>query len=188
MWSSVQFSRSVVSDFLRSHESQHARPPCPAPTPGVHPNSCPSSWWCHLAVSSSVIPFSSCPESLPASGSFPKSQLFAGWPKFWSFSLSISPSNEHPGLLCFRMDCLDLLAVQGTPKILLQHHGSKASILWHSAVFTVQLSDPYMSTGKTIALTRRTFVGKVMSLLFHMLSRLVITLLPRSKCLLISWL
>ena len=110
------------------------------------------------------------------------------WPNYWSFSLSISPSNEHPGLISFRMDWLDLLAVQGTLKSLLQHHSSKASILRHSAFFTVQLSHPYMTTGKTIALTRRTFVGKVTSLLFNMLSRLVITFLPRSKRLLISWL
>ena len=110
------------------------------------------------------------------------------WPKYWSFSLSISPSNEHPGLVSFRMDWLDLLAVQGTLKSLLQHHTSKASILQCSAFFTVQLSHPYMTTGKTIALTRWTFVGIVMSLLFNMLSRLVITFLPRSERLLISWL
>ena len=110
------------------------------------------------------------------------------WPKCWSFSFSISPSNEHPGLISFRMDWLDLLAVQGTLKGLPQHHSSKASILRHSAFFTVQLSHPYMATGKTIALTRWTFVGKIMSLLFKMLSRLVITFLSRSKCLLISWL
>ena len=110
------------------------------------------------------------------------------WSKYWSFSFSISPSNEHPGLISFRMDWLDLLAVQGTLKSLLQHHRSKASILRCSAFFTVQLSHPYMTTGKTIALTRWTFVDKVMSLLFNMLSRLVITFLPRSKRLLISWL
>ena len=109
-------------------------------------------------------------------------------PKYWSFSFNISPSKEHPGLISFRMDCLDLLAVQGTLKSLLQHHSSKASILLHSAFFIVQLSHPYMTTGKTIALTGWTFVGKVMSLLFNMLSRLVITFLPRSKHLLISWL
>ena len=109
-------------------------------------------------------------------------------PKYWSFSFSIIASKEIPGLLSFRMDWLDLLAVQGTLKSLLQHHSSKASILWHSAFFTVQLSHPYMATGKTIALTRWTLVGKVMSLLLNMLSRLVITLLPRSKHLLISWL
>ena len=117
-----------------------------------------------------------------------ESILHMRWPKYWSFSLSISPSSEQPGLVSFRMDWLDLLAVQGTLNSLLQYHSSKASILWRSAFFTVQLSHPYMTTGKTIALTRQTFVGKVMCLLFNMLSRLVITFLPRSKCLLISWL
>ena len=117
-----------------------------------------------------------------------ESTLCMRWPKYWSFSLSISPSNEHPGLISFRMDWLELLAVQGTLKSLLQHHSSKASILRRSAFFTVQLSHPYMTTGKTIALTRWTFVCKVMSLLFNMLSRLVKTFLPRSKPLLISWL
>ena len=117
-----------------------------------------------------------------------KSTLHMRWSKYWSFSFSISPSNEHPGLISFRMDWLDLLAVQGTLKSLLQHHSSKASILRSSAFFTVQLSHPYMTTRKTIALTRRTFVGKAMSLLLNMLSRLVINFLPRSKCLLISWL
>ena len=117
-----------------------------------------------------------------------ESTLRIRWPKYWSFSFRISLSNEHPGLISFRMDWLDLLAVQGTLKSLLQHHSSKPSILQHSAFFTVQLSHPYMTTGKTIALTRQTFVGKVMSLLFNMLSRLVITCLPRSKHLLISWL
>ena len=117
-----------------------------------------------------------------------ESTLHMRWPKYWSFSFSISPSSEHPGLISFRMDWLDLLVVQGTPKSFLQHHSSKASILQHSAFFTVQLSHPYMTTGKTIALTRWTFVGKIMSLLLNKLSRLVITFLPRSKCLLISWL
>ena len=116
-----------------------------------------------------------------------ESTLHMRWPKYWSFSFSISPSNEHPGLI-FRMDWLDLLAAQGTLKNLLQHHSSKASILQCSAFFTVQLSHPYMTTGKTIALTKWTFVGKVMSLLLNMLSRLVIAFLPRSKRLLISWL
>ena len=116
------------------------------------------------------------------------STLSMGWIKYWSFSFSISPSKEHPGLISFRMDWLDLLAVQGTLRSLLQHHTSKASILQRSAFFTVQLSLPYMATGKTIILTRQTFVGKVMSVLFNMLSRLVITFLPRSKRLLISWL
>ena len=126
---------------------------------------------------------------------FPSIRVFSNesvfpirWPKYWSFSFNISPSNEHPGLISSRMDWLDLLAVQGTLKSLLQHHSSKASIIWHSAFFIVELSHPYMTTGKTIALTRRTFLDKVMSLLFNILSRLVITFLPRSKRLLISWL
>ena len=115
-----------------------------------------------------------------------ESALRIRWPKYWSFSFNISPSNEHPGLISFRVDWLDPLAVHGTLKSLLQHHSSKASILWRSAFFTVQLSHPYMTTGITIALTRRTFVGKVMSLLFNTLSRLVITFLPRSKHLLVN--
>ena len=117
-----------------------------------------------------------------------KSKLHMRWPKYWNFSFSINPSKEHSGLISFRMDWLDLVVVQGTLKSLLQHHSSKASILRYSAFFTVQLSHPYMTTGKTIALNRWTFVGKVMYLLFNMLSRLVITFLPRSKHLLISWL
>ena len=117
-----------------------------------------------------------------------ESTFYMRWPKYWSFSFSISPSKEHPGLISFRMDWLDLLAVQGTLKSLLQRHSSKASVLWHSAFFTVQLSHPYMTTGKTIALIRWNLVDKVMSLLLNMLSRLVITFLPRSKHLLISWL
>ena len=117
-----------------------------------------------------------------------ESVLHIRWPKYWSFSFNISPSNEHSGLISFRMDWLDLLAVQGTLKSLLQHHSSKASILQHSVFFIVQISHPYMTTGKTPALTRQTFLGKVMPLLFNMLSRLVITFLPRNKCLFISWL
>ena len=134
-----------------------------------------------------------CSLLLPAI--FPSIRVFSNqsvlcirWPKYWSFSFSVSPSNEYSGLISFRMDWLDLLAVQCTLKSLLQHHSSKASILQHSTFFLVQLSHPYMTTGKTIVLTRWTFVGKVMSLLFNMLSRLVITFLPKSKCLLISWL
>ena len=169
---SVQFSCSVVSDSLQPHGLQHTRPPCPSPTPGVYPNSCPLSLWCHPTISSSVIPFSSCLQSFPASGFFfSESVLHIRWPKYWSFSFSFSPSNEYSGPISFRMDWLDLLAVQGTLKSLLQHHSSKASILQHSVFFIVQLSHPYMTTGKTIALTRRTFVSKVMSLLFNMLSR-----------------
>ena len=144
-FSSFHFSRSVMSNSLWPHESQHAMPPCPSTTPRVYPNPCPLSRWCRPAISSSVVPFSTCPQSFPVSGSFPMSQ-----PKYWSFSFNISPSNEHPGLISFRMDWLDLLAVQGTLKSLLQ----KASILRHSAFFIVQLSHPYMTTGKTIALTR----------------------------------
>ena len=119
---------------------------------------------------------------------FNESTLHMRWTKYWSFIFSISPSKEHPGLISFRMDWLDLLVVQGTLRSLLQHHSSKASILWRSGFFAVQLSHPYMTTGKTIALTRQTFVGKVMSLLLNMLSKLDITFLPRSKHLLISWL
>ena len=129
------------------------------------------------------------PSIFPGTRAFSnESALCIRWPKYWSFSFNISPSNEHPGLISFRMDWLDLLAVQGTLNSLLQYHSSKASILQCSAFFIVQLSHPYMTTGKTIALTRRTFVDKVMSLLFNMLPRLVITFLPRSKHLLISWL
>ena len=136
-----------------------------------------------------------CPPLLLLPSIFPSIRVFSSesalrirWPKDWSFSFSISPSNGYSGLISFRMDWLDLLEVQGTLKSLLQHHSSKASILWRSAFFIVQLSHPYMTAGKTIALTRWMFVGKVMSLLFNMLFRLVITFLPRSKCLLISWL
>ena len=147
MFSSVQFSRSVMSEYLRPHELQHARPPCASPTPGVHSDSCPSSPWCHPAVSSSVVPFSSCPQSLPASESFPMSQLFAwgGQSIGVSALASVLPKNTQ-GLISFRMDWLDLLAVQGTLKSLLQLHSSKASILWCSAFFIVQLSHPYMTS------------------------------------------
>ena len=140
----------------------------------------------HLILCRPLLPLPSiCPRIRVFSN---KSVLYIRWPENWSFSFSICPSNEHPGLISFRMDSLDLCAVQGSLRSLLQHHSSKASILWRSAFFIVQLSHPYMTTGKTIALMRRTFVGKVMSLLFYMLSRLVITFLPRSKRLLISWL
>ena len=159
--SSVQFSLSVVSDSLRPYESQHARPPCPSLTPGDHSNSRPSSQWCHPAISSSVVPFSSCPQSLPASVFSNESTLRVRWPKYGSFSFSIIPSKEILGLISFRMDWLDLLAVQGTLKSLLQHHNSKASILWRSTFFTVQLSHPYMTTGKPIALTRRTLFPSI---------------------------
>ena len=150
-----------MSDSLRLHESQHTRPPCPSPTPGVHSD---SVHWVSDAIQPShpLVPFSSCPQSLLASVFSDESTLRMKWPKYWSFSFSIIPSKEIPGLI-FRMDWLDLLAVQGTLKSLLQHHTSKASILRCSVFFTVQLSHPYMTTGKTIALTRLTFVGKVMS-------------------------
>ena len=179
---SVQFSCSVMSNSLRPCGLQHARPPSPSPTPGVYPNSGPLSRWCHPTISSSAVHFSPCLQSFPASGSFQISQLFSSSGQ--NIGISASTSSEHSGLSSFRMDWLDLLAVQGTLKSLLQHHNSKASILWHSAFFIVHLSHPYVTTGKTIALTRRTFLGKVMSMLFNMLSRLVITSLPRSKCLL----
>ena len=189
---SVQFSsvaQSCPCPTLRPHESQHARPPCPSPTPGVHSDSCPLSRWCHPTISSSVIPISSCPQSFPASQSFHMSQLFAsGGQIIWSFSFSISSSSEYSGLISFRTDCFDFLAGLGTLKSLHQHHSSKSSIIWCSDFFIVQLSHPYVTTGKTIVLTRRTFVDNVTSLLFNMLSRLVITFLPRSKRLLISWL
>ena len=142
---SVQFSRSVVSVSLWPHELQHTRPPCPSLSPGVHSNSCPLNRWCHPTISSSAIPFSSCPQSLPAPESFPISQLFAwGGQRTGVSALSIIPSKEIPGLISFKMDWLDLFAVQGTLKSLLQHHSSKASILRRSAFFTVQLSHPYM--------------------------------------------
>ena len=184
--SSVQFSHSVVSDSLRLHESQHTRLPCPSPTSGVHPNSSiesvmPSSY---LILCCPLLLLPSIPPSIRIFSN--ESTLCMRWPKYWSFSFSIISSKKHPGLISFRMDWLDLLAVQGTLKSLLQHHSSKASILRCSAFLIVQLSHPYMTTGKTIALTRRTFVGKVISLLLNMVSRLVISFLPRSKHLLIS--
>ena len=140
----------------------------------------------HLILCHSLLLLPPIPPSITVFSN--ESTLCMRWPKYWSFSFSISPSNEHPGLISFRMHWLDLLAVQGTLKSLLQHHSSKASVLWRSAFFTAQLSHPYMTTGKTIALTRWTFVDKVTSTLFNMLSRLVIAFLRMSKCLLISWL
>ena len=140
----------------------------------------------HLILCHPLLLLPSIPPSIRVF--FNESSLLLRWPKYWSFSFSISPSNEHPGMISFRMDWLDRLAVQGTLKSLLQHHSSKASILLHSAFFIVQLSHPYITTGKTIALTRWTFVGKVMSLLFNMLSSLVIAFFPRSRCLFIWWL
>ena len=144
--------------------ARHMDSPCLSPTPRVYSNSCPLSRWCHPASSSSVIPFSSHLQFLPGSGSFQISQFFtSGGQIIGSFSFSISPSSEYSGLISFRMDWLDLLAVQETLKSLFQHHSSKASILWHSAFFIVQLSHPYMTTGKTIALTRWTLVGSYLT-------------------------
>ena len=163
--SSVQFSHWVISDSLQPPwiAAWMDRLSCPSPTPKACSDSWPSSWWCHQIISF----FSFCLQSFPASGSVPMSQF-----KYWSFSFSISPFNEYSGLFSFTVDWLDLLAVQGTLKSLLQHHSSKASILRHSAFIIVQLSHPYMTTGKTVTLTRRTFVSKIMSLIFNMLSRL----------------
>ena len=175
-------------DSLLPHGPQCARPPCPSQTPRVYPNSCPLSQWCHPTISSSVIPCSSCPQSFPASGSFQISQFFKSGGQSLGVYFNISLSDEHSGLISFRRDWVYLLAVQGTLKSLLQHYSSKASFLKCSAFFIVQLSHPYMTTGKTLALTRWTYDGKVMSLLLNMLSRLVITFLPRNKHLLSSWL
>ena len=190
-FSSVQFSqfrRSVMSNSLQSHEPKHTRPPCPSPTPRVHPDSCASSWWCHPAISSSVVPFSSCPQSLPASRSFPVSQLvtWGGQSIGVSASASILPMNTQ-----------DWSPLGWTGWISLQSKGlsrvfSNTTVQKHQ-FFSTPLSSqfnshPYMTTGKTIALTRRSFVGKVMSLLLNTLFRLVITFLPRSERLLISWL
>ena len=177
-FSSVQFTRSVLSVSLRPHECQASLSITNSwsllklmPIELVIPSS-------HLILCRLLLLLPPIPPSIRVFSN--ESSLHMRWTKYWSFSFSISPSNEHPGLISFRMDWLDLLAVQGTLKSLLQHHSSKASILRHSAFFTAQLSHPYMTTRKTIALIRQTFVGKVMSLLFNMLSRLVITFLPRS--------
>ena len=179
MW--LLFSHSVTLGL------QHTRLPCPSPSPGECSNSRPLSRWCHPTISSSVVPFSSCLQSFPASESFLMTALHIRRPKYWSFSFSISPSSEYSGVISFRTDWFDLLEVQGTLKSLLHHHSSKHQFfsaqpsLWSN-------SGPYMTTGKAIALTIWTFVGKVMSLLFNMLSRFVTAFLPRSKCLWISWL
>ena len=172
-----QFSCSVVSDSLRPHGLRYAKPPCPSPASGVYSNLRPLSRWCHPTISSSVIPLS-CLQSCPALGSFQVSQFFTRWPEYWSFSFNISPSMNiqdwwWTGLIALQSKGL---------KSLLQHHSSKASILRCSAFLMVRLSHPYKTTGKSIALARWTLVGKVMSLLFYMLSRLVIAFLPRSKC------
>ena len=190
LYTDIQFSSVQLLSHVPNPMGwlQHARLPCPSPTPRVYSNSCPLSQWCHPTISSSVISFSSHLQSFPASGSFQMSRLFT------SSGQSIGVQLQHQYFQrIFRTNFLsdglvEFLAVQGTLKSLLQYHSSKASILLCSAFFIVQLSHLYMTTGKTIALTRWTFIDKVMSLLFNMLSRLVITFLPRSKCLLISWL
>ena len=179
--SSVQSLSQV--QLSASNRMQRARPPCPSPTPRVYSNSCPSSQWSHPITSSSSSTFNLSQHQGLFRGVDSSHQVA----KYWSFSFSISPSIEYSGLISFRIDWFDLLAVQGTLKSLIQHHSSKASILQHAAFFIVQLPHPYMTTRKTIALTRWTFVGKVMSLPFNMLSRLIIALLLRSKHLLISW-
>ena len=184
---SVQFSHLVMSDSLQPPGSQHTRPSCPSPSPGACSNSYSLSQWYHPTISSSVVPFSSCFQSFPATGSFLISQFSASGGQSIGASASVLPMDIQAWFL-FRIDLLVLLAVQGTLKSLLQHHSSKASILRHSAFFMVQRSHPYMTTGKTIALTRQIFVGKVTALLFNMLPRLVIAFLLRSKHLLISWL
>ena len=176
-----------MSDSFRPHGLQHTSLPCPSPTPRVHSNSCLFSRWRHPTISS-------CHPLLLLLSIFPSIRVFSNelalhirWPKYWSYSFSISPSNEYSGLISFRIHWFDLFAVQGTLKGLLQHHNWITSILQCSAFFTVQLSHPYVTTGKTITLTRRTFVGKVMCLLYNILSGFVIAFLPRSRCL-FSWL
>ena len=178
-----------MSGSLWPHGLQKARLPCPWQTPWAYSNS-----WLHR-VNDAIQPLILCRSLLLSPSFFPRFRVFSSesvlrirWPKYWHFSFRISPSSEYSGLISFKIDWLDLLAVQKTFKSLLQHHSSNASILQHSAFFTVQLSHTYMTTGKIIALTRRMFVGKVMSLLYNILSRLVIAFLPRNKCLLISWL
>ena len=182
---SVQ-SLSRVPNSLWLHGLQHARLPCPSLSPWMCSNLCPLSWWYHPTISPSVAPFSCCLQSFLASGSFPMSQFFSSGDQ--ELELQHQSSNEYSGLIHFRLDWLDLLTVQGTLKSLLQHLSSTASILWCSAFYMVQLSHPYMTTGKTIPLTICTFISKVMSLLFNMLFRFVIAFLPRNKCLLTSWL
>ena len=177
-----------MSNSLQPHGLQHARLSCTSPTPRVYSNSCPLSLWCHPTISSSVIPFSSRLQSFQHQDLFQWVSSSHQVAKYWSFSFSISTSSEYSELISFRVDWLDLLSVQGILKNLLQHHSSKASILWHSAFFIAQLKHLYMTTEKTIAWTRRTFVDKVMFLLFSMLSGLAIAFLPRSQRLLISWL
>ena len=178
LWNYIPFSSVQLLSRVQlftTYGLQHIRLPCPSPTPRACSNSCPSNQWCHPTISSSVVLFSSCLQSSPASRLFPMSQfLVSGGQSIGvSASASVLPYNEYSGLISFRIDWFDLLAVQGTLKSLLQHHSSKASILQHSACFMIQLAHLYLTTGKTIALTRQIFVSKVVSLLFNMLSRLV---------------
>ena len=176
-----------MSDSLWPRGLQQAKFPCPLPSPGVCSSSCPLSWWCHHLIL--YHPLLLLPSVFPSIRVFSNElPLRIRWLKYWCFSFSLSPSDEHSGLISFRMDWFDLLTVQGTFKSLLQYHSLKASILWPLAFFMVQLSYLYMTTGKTVAVTIRTFVGQIMSLLFNMLSRLVRAFFPRRKCLLISWL
>ena len=177
----VQFSHSVVSNSLWPHELQHARPPCPSSTPGVHPNPRPSSQWCHPAISSSIVPFYSCPQSLPASESFPMSQFFAwgGQRTGVSALASFLPKKSQGWSPSEWTGWISLHESQGTLKSLLKHHSSKASILRHSALFTVQLSYPYMTTGKTIVLTRQTFVGNIFLYIFILTNSLCLFLCIR---------
>ena len=186
--SSVQFSHSVVSDSLRLRGLQHSRRPCLPPTPGACSNSCPSCWWCQSNYLILYYPFLLLSSILPSVRVFSsESVLHIRWSKYWSFSFNISPSNERSGLISFRIDWFDLLSVQGTLKSLLQHYSSKASILQRSAFFMVQLTSIH-DYQKNLSFDDMDLFLKVTSLLFNMLFRLLIALLQRSKCLLISWL
>ena len=182
------FSCPVVLKFLRPHGQQHARPPCPSPSLRICPSSCSLHQWLpssHLILWLLLLLLSIFPSIRDFSN---ESSVCIRWPRYWSFSFCISLSSEYSGLISLKIDWFDLLAVQGTFRSLLQHHSSKASILWCSAFFMVQLSQPYVTTGKTTALTKWTFVGRIMSLLFNILARFVIAFLPRNNRLLISWL
>ena len=175
------FSHSVVFDFLWPHGLQHTRLPCPSPSPRACSNSCPLNQWCHPTVSSSVISFSFCLQSYPASGSFSVIQLVTSVGQYWNFSFSFSPSNEYSGLISFRIDWFDLPAVQRTLKSILQYHSSKMSIIQNSAFFMVHFSHPYMTNGKTIAMVIQIFASRVMSLLINNVYSFVTAFLLRSK-------
>ena len=186
----IQYQFSSIAQScptLWPHGLQHTRLPCQSPTPACS-NSCPASQWCHPTISSSVRPHLLLPSVFPSIRVFAnESSLHIRWPKYWSFSFCISLSSEYSETISFRIDWFDLLAVQGTLMSLFQHPSSKTSILWCSAFCMVQLSHPYITTGKTIDLTMQTFVGKVMPLIFNMLSRFVIAFFPRSKCFFFFW-